>query len=122
MSCSPHCAPCNVPNEIDYGKINVDTNSGTAYPPEQPHWHEDIKKHWRSSGVFIVTFEKISHLSLVFPCWIWGSVADCIYQQRSKYRQVKIIKHASTGTNYTILIKWVKVQHEEKPVSNLKSA
>ena len=27
---------------------------------------------------------------------------------------------ASTGTNYAILTKHVKVQHEKKPVSNLK--
>ena len=39
----------------------------------------------------------------------------------AKYRQVKITKHASTGTNYTILTKQVKVQHEMKPASNLKS-
>ena len=25
-TCSPHC----VPNEIDYGKVNVETNSGAA--------------------------------------------------------------------------------------------
>ena len=31
------------------------------------------------------------------------------------------MKHASTGTNYAILAKQVKVQHEKKPVSNLKS-
>ena len=31
------------------------------------------------------------------------------------------MEHASTGTNYAILTKQVKVQHEKKPVSNLKS-
>ena len=31
------------------------------------------------------------------------------------------MKHASTGTNYAILTQQVKVQHEKKPVSNLKS-
>ena len=51
------------------------------YPPERPHWHGDIKKHWRSSGVFIVNFEKISFFFLLFHCWIWGSVSRCIYQQ-----------------------------------------
>ena len=25
------------------------------------------------------------------------------------------MKHASTGTNYAILTKWVRVQHEKKP-------
>ena len=47
--------------------------------------------------------------------------ASCVYQQRSKYRQVKITKLASTGTNYAILTKQVKLQHEKKPASNLKS-
>ena len=29
--CAPHnSVPCHVPNEIDYGKINFETNSGTA--------------------------------------------------------------------------------------------
>ena len=88
---------------------------------EQPHWHGDIKKHWSSSGVFIDSFEKIPHLFLVFQCWIWESVFGCFYRQRSKYRQVKITKHASTGTNYAILTKRVKTQYEKKPASNLKT-
>ena len=29
---------------------------------EQPQLHEDIKKYWRRSGVFIVNFEQIPHL------------------------------------------------------------
>ena len=29
-TCLPHCVPCHVPNEIDYGNINFETNSGTA--------------------------------------------------------------------------------------------
>ena len=41
--------------------------------------------------------------------------------ERSKYRQAKIMKHASTGTNYAILTKRVYVQHEKKPVPNLRS-
>ena len=44
----------------------------------------DIKKHWHSSDVFIVNFEKITHLFLFFHCWIRVSVASCIYQRRSK--------------------------------------
>ena len=71
------------------------------YPPERPQWYGDIKKHRRSFGVFIDNFEKIPYLFL--------SVAGCIYQQRSKYRQVKNTKHESTGTNHAILTKWVKV-------------
>ena len=43
---------------------------------ERPHWHEDIKKRWRRSGVSVVNFEKIPHLSLVFHSWISQSVAD----------------------------------------------
>ena len=77
--CSPHHVPHGVPNEIDYGKINVETSLGTAVS------------------------------------------TSCVYQQRSKYRHIKITKHASTGTNYAILTKRVKVQHEQKPLSNLKS-
>ena len=30
------------------------------------------------------------------------------------------MKHARADANYTILSKWVKLQHEKKPVSNLK--
>ena len=29
------------------------------------------------------------------------------------------MKHARTDTNYAILTKWVKLQHEKIPVSNL---
>ena len=91
------------------------------YPPGRPHWHGDIKKHWRCSGVFIVSFEKIPQLFLVFHFWICGSVAGCVYKQRSTCRHVKITKHANTGTNYAILTKRVKVKHEKKPISNLKT-
>ena len=38
-----------------------------------------------------------------------------------KYRQVKIMKHARTDANHPILTNWVKLQHEKKAVSNLKS-
>ena len=46
---------------------------------------------------------------------------SCVDCQRLNYRQLKITKHVSTGTNYTMLTKRVKVQDEKKPVSNLKS-
>ena len=36
------------------------------YTPERHHWYGDIKKHWRSSDVFIVNFGKIPHL--IFHC------------------------------------------------------
>ena len=29
------------------------------------------------------------------------------------------MKHVRTDANYTILTKWVKLQHEKKPVTNL---
>ena len=86
---------------------------------ERPHLHEDIKKHWRCSGVSIVNL-KIPQLLLVFHSWISGTVASWVYQQRSKNWQVKIMKHARTDANYAILTKRVKLQHEKKPVSNLK--
>ena len=44
-----------------------------------------------SSGVYIVNFEKILHLLLVYHSWISGSVAGWVYQQISKCRQVKIM-------------------------------
>ena len=77
--------------------------------------------HWPCSGVYIVKFEKILHVYLVCHSWISGSVAGWVYQQRSKYRQVKIMEHTRTYANYAILIKKVKLQHEKKPVLNLKS-
>ena len=41
--CSPHRVLRRIPNEIDYGKINVETNSGTVVSTKRPHWHGDIK-------------------------------------------------------------------------------
>ena len=42
--------------------------------------------------------------------------------ERLKYSQVnKIMKHTRTDTNYAILTKRIKLQHEKKPKSNLKS-
>ena len=49
------------------------------------------------------------------------SVTGWVYQHRSRYRQVKIMKHARTNANYAILTKRVILQHEKKPVSNLIS-
>ena len=108
-------------NSESYRKRCVTCSRLTKKRPERPHWHEDVKKHWRCSGVTIVNFEMIPHFFLVFHYWISGSVAGWVYQQRSKYRQVKIMKHARTDTNYDILTKQVKQQYEKKPVSNLLS-
>ena len=88
---------------------------------QQPHWNEDIKKHWCRSGASIVNFEKISHPFLVFHSWFLKSFAGWVCQQRSKYRQVKIMKHARTDGNYAILTKCVKLQHKKKPIFNLLS-
>ena len=44
-----------------------------------------------------------------------------VYQQRSKYRQVKITKYARTGANHIVLTKQIKLQLKKKLVSNLKS-
>ena len=70
------------------------------YLPEQSQWHGDFKKHWCSSGVFIVNFEIIPHLSI--SLLNLGNCCKLCYQQRSKYRQVKITKHTSTCTIYAI--------------------
>ena len=101
-------------NKIRYSYVHVHQNNLIDL-------ERDIKKHWCSSSVFIVNFEKIQLLFLVFHCWIWESVASCVHQQRSKYRQVKFTKHASTSPHYAILANWVKGQHEKKTVPNLKS-
>ena len=93
----------------------------TKKSSEQPYWHEVIKKHWHCTAVIVINFEKIPHLFLVFHSGISGSVPGWFYQQRSKYRQVKIMKHAKTDANYTTLTKRVKLQHEKKPVLNLIS-
>ena len=55
-----------------------------------------------------------------------GSVAGSVSQQRLKYRQVKIMKHAMqpnsrTSANYVILTKQIELQHEKNPASYLKS-
>ena len=54
-----------------------------------------------------------------------GRVAGSVSQQRLKYRQVKIMKHAMqpnyrASANYVILTKWIKL-HEKNPASYLKS-
>ena len=54
------------------------------------------------------------------------SVAGYVDQQKLKYRQVKITKHASIGTNYAIVIKQFKVISEyyfkqnKKTLTNIK--
>ena len=77
------------------------------YLPEGPHWHGDIKKHWHSSGVFIVNFDKIQHLFLVFHCWILGGggrhcqlhlpVSKPIY---IKFKSIQSVGFEETSTNF----------------------
>ena len=57
----------------------------------------------------------------LFHSWILGTAAGWVYQDRSKYRQVKIMKHARTDANYAILTKLVKLLDEKKPALNLLS-
>ena len=110
-----------VNNKIFRAKcVNCSNLTKKKKKPEQPHWYRDIKKRWRRSGFFNVNFEKIPHLFSAFHCWIWGVLTVWLYQHRSKYRQVKITKHARTGANH-ILTNRIKLQLEKKLVSNLKS-
>ena len=53
--------------------------------------------------------------TLVLHSWILETVAGRVYQQRSKCRQVKIMKHARADANYAILTKLVKLLDEKKP-------
>ena len=49
-------------NNKNFRKKCVNCSELTKKTPEQPHWHRDIKKCWRCSGVFTINFEKIPHL------------------------------------------------------------
>ena len=100
-----------------YNKYAINIPSWLA----RPHWHEDIKKQRRRSGVSIVNFEEIPNLFLLFHSLILGNVDDWVYQQRPKYTEVKVMKYARTDANDAIFTKLVKLQHENKPVSNLIS-
>ena len=46
--------------------LPVFTCSKLIKTPEQSHWRS-LERHWLSSGVFIVNFEQISDIVLVFP-------------------------------------------------------
>ena len=48
-------------------------------------------------------------------------MAGWVNQSTLKYRQVKIMKQTRADTDFPILTKRVKLQHEKKPVLNLKS-
>ena len=107
-----HTCACRV-----HQMINVDTNLRTAVSIRTTSCIRNMEVPLVSSLLTLKNSTPFRSIS----CRIWGSVAGCVYQQRSKYWQVKIKKHASTGTNYVILTKRVKEQHEKKTVSNLKS-
>ena len=49
------------------------------YPPEWPHGHGDIKKHWHSSGVFIVNFEKKVYTYFIIE---FGKVLPAVFTSR----------------------------------------
>ena len=49
------------------------------YLPEGPHWHGDIKKHWHSSGVFIVNFEKKVYTYFIIE---FGKVLPAVFTSR----------------------------------------
>ena len=91
------------------------------YPTERPQWHGEIKKNWRFSPVFIANFDKIPHFLFIISLLNLGKCCWLLLPAVIKVQTKKITKHASTGTNYAILTKRVKVQLEKKPVSNLKS-
>ena len=120
------CLPHRVPNKIDYGMINVYVKK-KKITYSSIHQNDLIEiETSRKIDVLVVSFFltlKKFHFFfffLVFHCWIWRSAASCVYQQRSKYRQVKIMEHTGMS-KYVILIKRVKAQHEKKPVTcNLK--
>ena len=87
---------------------------------KRPHWHENINNQWWRSDVFIVNFEQIPHLFLVFLSWIWENVADWVYRRRSKGRDTNIIKHAKAGTKLCNINQTGQTTTRKETWSNLK--
>ena len=104
-TCSPHHVPHHVPNEIDYVKINVDTNLSTAciHQNDWPHW----MFLWCLHCYFWKDFTPPLSISFL-------NLGMCFWLHLPAEIKVQITKHASIGTNYVILTKQVKVQHESK--------
>ena len=59
----------------------------TKKTPERPYWHEDIKKHWHCSGVFI-PFRSISFLNFRKCCQL-GLLVEIKVQTSKKYETCK---------------------------------
>ena len=99
--------PCTKWNRLWKDSLMLKQIHTHLYLPEGPHWHGDIKKHWHSSGVFIVNFDKIQHLFLVFYCWILGGggrhcqlhlpVSKPIY---IKFKSIQSVGFEETSTNF----------------------
>ena len=75
--------------------------------PEEPHWHEDIKKHWHCSGISVVNFEKIPYIFLIFHSWIL-EVLPLGFTSKDRCKLYHINQKG-------------QLQHEKKCVFNLKS-
>ena len=113
--CSLHCVPRFAPNEINYGTKCQNKFTYSCIHQKNLIDMETLRNIDVPLVSSLLTWKKF-YLFLVFYCWIWESVSSCTCQERSKFWQVKIMKHASTGTNYVIFTKQVKVQHEKKNV------
>ena len=51
-------------NSESYRKRCVTCSKLTKKRPERPHWHEDVKKHWRCSSISLLNFGKCCRLGL----------------------------------------------------------
>ena len=51
-------------NSESYRKRCVTCSRLTKKRPERPHWHEDVKKHWRCSSISLLNFGKCCRLGL----------------------------------------------------------
>ena len=81
------------------------------YPPEQPHWHGDIKKHWRSSGVFNLKIHTFSHYFIVE----FGEVLPTALTSRDQGKNYQTCKHRyklyhnnETGKSTTWKETWIE--------------
>ena len=71
------------------------------HPPEQPHCHGENKNIDIPLVSPLLTLKRFHTFSQYFIAE-FGSVTGCVYQQRSKHKQVTITKHTRTGTNYKL--------------------
>lgn len=61
----------NTPASIDLFRVsNGNTKLSCEICPELAS--KTLEQHcWRWSGIFFVDFEQVSHIIMVFPCWLW---------------------------------------------------